>query len=81
MSCMFPVTNQRLAQLDLLRYWKEPQPTRTMSKYILPKQLDDNQRHITFLQSVRISLSLLMNRQIAKEVKDEGHFKGEHCRY
>merc|ERR1711959_325121 len=41
MSCSF--TNQTLAQLDLLRNWKEPNPEKKYKNdvYLLPKELDE----------------------------------------
>ena len=76
---MFPVTNQLLAQLDLLRYWKEPQPTRTMSTSCRNSSMTINDIQ---LPAIGADLIVLTHEQAdCKGVKDEGHFKGEHCSY
>ena len=62
MLCSF--TNQVLAQLDLLRYWKGTSACKNDVDLLL-KHLDEKQRHRTFLHSVRSSRSFPTNKQIS----------------
>ena len=61
MVCSF--TNQVLAQLDVLKYWKETTAYKKRSPP-LPKELDEKVAKLTFLHSVRRSMSPLRDKQI-----------------
>merc|ERR1712149_27480 len=78
MSCSF--TNQVLAQLDLLKNWKE---TKAYNKdvYLLPKNLDEKVARL-HLPALGANLTTLSNKQAGYiGVKVEGPFKGAAYRY
>merc|ERR1711861_72947 len=78
MSCSF--TNQVLAQLDLLKNWKE---TKAYGKdvYLLPKELDEKVANL-HLPSLGAKLTKLTKEQADYiGVKVEGPYKGSHYRY
>merc|ERR1719420_483178 len=78
MSCSF--TNQVLAQLDLLKNWKE---TKAYNKdvYLLPKELDEKvaRLHLPALGANLTTLSKEQAEYISVQV--EGPFKGDTYRY
>ena len=74
------VTNQILAQVDVLRKLKETKVYKN-DVYTLPKELDEERRNCTFLRSVRSSPSSLKNKQVSLDVKVERPFKREHNRF
>merc|ERR1712207_120501 len=78
MSCSF--TNQVLAQLDLLRNWKENKGYKN-EVYLLPKELDEKvaSLHLPFLGAQLTSLTKEQADYIG--VKQEGPFKGDTNRY
>jgi len=78
MSCSF--TNQTLAQLDLLKNWKETKAYKN-DVYLLPKELDEKvaRLHIPALGAQLTVLSQDQADYIG--VKVEGPFKGETYRY
>jgi adenosylhomocysteinase len=78
MSCSF--TNQVLAQLDLLKNWKETK-TYKNDVYLLPKELDEKvaRLHLPALGAHLTTLSKEQADYIG--VKVEGPFKNSHYRY
>merc|ERR1712211_64845 len=78
MSCSF--TNQVLAQLDLLRNWKETKAYKN-EVYLLPKELDEKvaRLHLPALGAELTTLTKELADYIG--VKVEGPFKGPHYRY
>merc|ERR1712070_56425 len=78
MSCSF--TNQTLAQLDLLKNWKE-QDAYKNDVYLLPKDLDEKvaRLHLPALGAVLTELSTEQADYIG--VKQAGPYKGEFYRY
>merc|ERR1712137_1348378 len=78
MSCSF--TNQTLAQLDLLRNWKENKGYKN-EVYLLPKELDEKvaRLHLPALGAELTKLSKEQADYIG--VKVEGPFKGDTYRY
>merc|ERR1712205_113931 len=78
MSCSF--TNQVLAQLDILKNWKETKAYKN-DVYLLPKALDEKVARL-HLPALGANLT-----QLSKEQADyigvgtEGPFKGDHYRY
>jgi adenosylhomocysteinase len=78
MSCSF--TNQVLAQLDLLKNWKETKAYKN-DVYLLPKELDEKVARL-HLGSLGAQLTTLTKEQADYiGVKTEGPFKGSHYRY
>merc|ERR1712135_1734 len=78
MSCSF--TNQVLAQLDLLRNWKETKAYKN-EVYLLPKELDEKVAKL-HLPALGAELTVLTQEQADYiGVKVEGPFKGPHYRY
>merc|ERR1712209_196278 len=78
MSCSF--TNQVLAQLDLLRNWKETKAYKN-EVYLLPKELDEKVARL-HLPALGAELTVLTQEQADYiGVKVEGPFKGPHYRY
>merc|ERR1712066_299225 len=81
MSCSF--TNQTLAQLDLLRNWKEAKPEEKYKNdvFLLPKELDEKvaRLHLPALGAQLTTLSKEQADYIG--VKVEGPFKGDTYRY
>jgi adenosylhomocysteinase len=78
MSCSF--TNQVLAQLDLLKNWKETKAYKN-DVYLLPKELDEKvaRLHLPSLGACLTELSKEQADYIG--VKNGGPFKGDHYRY
>merc|ERR1712134_34832 len=78
MSCSF--TNQTLAQLDLLKNWKETKAYKS-DVYLLPKALDEKvaRLHLPALGAVLTELTKEQADYIG--VKQEGPYKGEFYRY
>eukprot|EP00811_Abedinium_folium_P033088 NODE_6078_length_1707_cov_46.620886.p1 GENE.NODE_6078_length_1707_cov_46.620886~~NODE_6078_length_1707_cov_46.620886.p1 ORF type:complete len:477 (-),score=118.49 NODE_6078_length_1707_cov_46.620886:224-1654(-) len=78
MSCSF--TNQTLAQLDLLKNWKETKAYKN-DVYLLPKELDEKVARL-HLPALGAELTTLTEEQ-AKYigVKVEGPYKGANYRY
>jgi len=78
MSCSF--TNQTLAQLDLLKNWKETKAYKN-DVYLLPKDLDEKvaRLHLTNLGAELTTLTKEQADYIG--VKVEGPYKGEGYRY
>merc|ERR1711982_268910 len=78
MSCSF--TNQTLAQLDLLKNWKETKAYKN-DVYLLPKNLDEKvaRLHLPALGAELTTLSKEQADYIG--VKIEGPFKGDTYRY
>jgi len=78
MSCSF--TNQVLAQLDLLKNWKETKSYKN-DVYLLPKALDEKvaSLHLPALGAEMTKLSKEQADYIG--VKAEGPFKGDTYRY
>merc|ERR1712139_416678 len=78
MSCSF--TNQVLAQLDLLKNWKENKGYKN-DVYLLPKELDEKvaRLHLPALGAVLTTLSKEQADYIG--VGAAGPFKGSHYRY
>merc|ERR1712070_362286 len=78
MSCSF--TNQTLAQLDLLKNWKETKAYKN-DVYLLPKDLDEKvaRLHLPALGAVLTELSTEQADYIG--VKQAGPYKGEFYRY
>merc|ERR1711985_71341 len=78
MSCSF--TNQTLAQLDLLKNWKETKKYKN-DVYLLPKELDEKvaRLHLPALGAVLTELTKEQADYIG--VKVEGPYKGEFYRY
>merc|ERR1711977_769200 len=78
MSCSF--TNQVLAQLDILKNWKETK-TYENKVYLLPKDLDEKvaRLHLPALGAEMTTLSKEQADYIG--VGAEGPFKGDHYRY
>merc|ERR1712093_891047 len=78
MSCSF--TNQTLAQLDLLKNWKETKQYKN-DVYLLPKELDEKvaRLHLPALGAQLTELSKEQADYIG--VKVEGPYKGENYRY
>jgi len=78
MSCSF--TNQTLAQLDLLKNWKETKKYKN-DVYLLPKELDEKvaRLHLPALGAQLTTLSKEQADYIG--VKMEGPYKGESYRY
>merc|ERR1719428_1424669 len=78
MSCSF--TNQTLAQLDILKNWKETKVYKN-DVYLLPKQLDEKvaRLHLPALGAVLTELTKEQADYIG--VKVEGPYKGEFYRY
>merc|ERR1711915_513124 len=78
MSCSF--TNQTLAQLDILKNWKETKGYKN-DVYLLPKELDEKvaSLHLPFLGAQLTKLSKEQADYIG--VKQEGPFKGDTYRY
>merc|ERR1711879_860652 len=78
MSCSF--TNQVLAQLDLLKNWKEGKGYKN-EVYLLPKELDEKvaSLHLPFLGAQVTTLTKEQADYIG--VKVEGPFKGDSYRY
>merc|ERR1711988_1352298 len=78
MSCSF--TNQTLAQLDLLKNWKETKAYKN-DVYLLPKHLDEKvaRLHLTNLGAELTTLTKEQADYIG--VKVEGPYKGEGYRY
>jgi len=78
MSCSF--TNQTLAQLDLLKNWKETKAYKN-DVYLLPKHLDEKvaRLHLGALGAELTTLSKEQADYIG--VKVEGPYKGENYRY
>jgi adenosylhomocysteinase len=78
MSCSF--TNQVLAQLDLLKNWKETKSYKN-DVYLLPKELDEKvaRLHLPALGAEMTTLSKEQADYIG--VKVEGPFKGDTYRY
>jgi len=78
MSCSF--TNQVLAQLDLLKNWKETKAYKN-DVYLLPKELDEKVARL-HLPSLGAKLTTLTKEQADYiGVKVEGPFKNSHYRY
>jgi len=81
MSCSF--TNQTLAQLDLLRNWREADATKKYKNdvYLLPKELDEKvaRLHIPALGAQLTELSKEQADYIGVSVA--GPFKGDAYRY
>merc|ERR1712005_31568 len=78
MSCSF--TNQTLAQLDLLKNWKETQQYKN-DVYLLPKELDEKVAML-HLPALGASLTKLTKKQADYiGVPVGGPFKGNHYRY
>jgi len=78
MSCSF--TNQVLAQLDLLKNWKETKAYKN-DVYLLPKELDEKVARL-HLPSLGAHLTTLTKEQADYiGVKVEGPFKGANYRY
>merc|ERR1712070_290247 len=78
MSCSF--TNQVLAQLDLLKNWKETKAYKN-DVYLLPKQLDEKVASL-HLPALGASMTKLSQEQADYiGVGDAGPFKQEHYRY
>merc|ERR1719446_2879 len=78
MSCSF--TNQTLAQLDLLRNWKETDAYKN-DVYLLPKELDEKVAKL-HLPALGAQLTVLSKEQADYiGVKVEGPYKGNHYRY
>jgi len=81
MSCSF--TNQTLAQLDLLRNWKEAKAEAKYKNdvYLLPKELDEKVARL-HLPAVGAQLTELTEEQATYiGVKKQGPFKGSAYRY
>jgi len=81
MSCSF--TNQTLAQLDLLRNWKEAKPEEKYKNdvYLLPKELDEKVARL-HLPALGAQLTELTQEQADYiGVKKSGPFKGTAYRY
>jgi len=80
MSCSF--TNQVLAQLDLLKNWKETKSYKN-DVYLLPKKLDEKvaKLHLPFLGANLTTLSKEQADYIGVGGGGEGPFKGDHYRY
>jgi len=78
MSCSF--TNQVLAQLDLLKNWKETKAYKN-DVYLLPKELDEKvaKLHLPALGAELTQLSKEQADYIG--VKVDGPYKGAHYRY
>merc|ERR1712139_214752 len=78
MSCSF--TNQTLAQLDLLKNWKETKKYKN-DVYLLPKELDEKVAKL-HLPALGAQLTQLTTEQADYiGVKKEGPYKGEFYRY
>merc|ERR1712228_139352 len=78
MSCSF--TNQVLAQLDLLKNWKETKAYNSQV-YLLPKELDEKVASL-HLPALGASLTKLSKKQADYiGVGEAGPFKGDHYRY
>merc|ERR1739847_174424 len=78
MSCSF--TNQSLAQLDLLKNWKEGKGYKN-DVYLLPKELDEKVARL-HLPALGANLTTLSKEQADYiGVKVEGPFKGDTYRY
>merc|ERR1712050_294046 len=78
MSCSS--TNQVLAQLDLLKNWKETKAYKN-DVYLLPKELDEKVARL-HLPALGAELTVLSKEQADYiGVKAEGPFKGSHYRY
>jgi len=78
MSCSF--TNQTLAQLDLLKNWKETKAYKN-DVYLLPKNLDEKVARL-HLPALGAQLTELTKEQAEYiGVKTEGPYKGEFYRY
>merc|ERR1712147_63964 len=78
MSCSF--TNQALAQLDLLRNWKETKAYKN-EVYLLPKHLDEKVARL-HLPALGANLTVLSKAQADYiGVNVTGPFKGNHYRY
>merc|ERR1712225_194408 len=78
MSCSF--TNQVLAQLDLLKNWKETKSYKN-DVYLLPKELDEKVAKL-HLPALGANLTVLSKEQADYiGVKVEGPYKGNHYRY
>merc|ERR1712050_81055 len=78
MSCSF--TNQVLAQLDLLKNWKETKAYKH-DVYLLPKELDEKVANL-HLPALGAKLTKLTKEQADYiGVKVEGPYKGSHYRY
>merc|ERR1712073_161626 len=78
MSCSF--TNQALAQLDLLKNWKETKGYKN-DVYLLPKELDEKvaSLHLPACGAVMTKLTKEQSDYIG--VKPDGPFKGDTYRY
>merc|ERR1719453_1040714 len=78
MSCSF--TNQALAQIDLLKNWKETKRYKN-DVYLLPKALDEKvaSLHLPALGASLTKLTKVQADYIG--VGDNGPFKGDHYRY
>merc|ERR1712238_408476 len=78
MSCSF--TNQVLAQLDLLKNWKETKAYKN-DVYLLPKKLDEKVAalHLPALGAEMTKLSKKQAEYIG--VGDNGPYKSDHYRY
>jgi len=78
MSCSF--TNQTLAQLDLLKNWKETKAYKN-DVYLLPKELDEKVARL-HLPALGAQLTQLTKEQAAYiGVKNEGPYKPDTYRY
>merc|ERR1739849_76505 len=78
MSCSF--TNQTLAQLDLLKNWKETKAYKN-DVYLLPKELDEKVARL-HLPALGAELTTLSNKQADYiGVGENGPFKGDTYRY
>merc|ERR1711939_54655 len=78
MSCSF--TNQTLAQLDLLKNWKETKAYKN-DVYLLPKELDEKVASL-HLPALGANLTKLTKEQADYiGVGPNGPFKGDHYRY
>merc|ERR1712125_181992 len=78
MSCSF--TNQVLAQLDLLKNWKETKAYKN-DVYLLPKELDEKVASL-HLPALGANLTKLTKEQADYiGVGPNGPFKGNHYRY
>merc|ERR1711865_805927 len=78
MSCSF--TNQVLAQLDLVKNWKETKAYKN-DVYLLPKELDEKVARL-HLPALGAQLTELTKEQADYiGVKGNGPFKGDHYRY
>merc|ERR1712226_1086160 len=78
MSCSF--TNQTLAQLDLLKNWKETKAYKNQV-YLLPKELDEKVARL-HLPALGAQLTVLSTEQADYiGVKKSGPFKGDTYRY